>query len=73
MTGSFYERLAAYLSRRVITTDGQPIPPNPASITHVIALLIDSGQLTPDEMKREALEQFDVIIPDRYFTKEVGI
>lgn len=70
MTGSFYERLAAYLSERVVTTDGQPIPANPVSITAVIALLISRGQLTPDEMRREALEKYDVIIPDHYFTKE---
>ena len=72
MTGSFYERLAAYLSERVATTDGRPIPPNPVAITTVIALLINSGQLTPADMRREALEKYDVIIPDHYFTKEAG-
>lgn len=72
MTGNFYERLAAYLSELVVTTDGQPIPPNPVSITTVIGLLINSGQLTPAEMRREALEKYDVIIPDHYFKKEAG-
>lgn len=71
MTGTFHERLAAYLSQ-YMSANGEDIPPKPAIITAAISKMIEFNYTTPDRMRREALEQFDVIIPDDYFTKEAG-
>ena len=72
MTGSYYQRIAAFLSEYVeMTADGGPIPPDPVYIVDAISLLISEGMFTKDELKLEALEKYDVIIPDRFFLTEV--
>lgn len=72
MTGSYYQRIAAFLSEYVErTADGGPIPPDPVYIMDAISLLISEGAFTKYDMKLEALEKYDVIIPDRYFPTEV--
>lgn len=68
MMGSFYERLARFLSEYAKrASDDGPIPPDPVYIRDAIGVLIDEGVFTRDELRRAALEQYDVIIPDSFF------
>ena len=68
MTGSYYQRIAAFLSCYTkLQRDGGPIPPDPVYIRDAISQLISGGWFTKEELKREALEKYDVIIPDRMF------
>lgn len=72
MTGSYYQRIAAFLSCYTeLRQDGGPIPADPIYITDAISLLISEGMFTKDELKLAALEKYDVIIPDRFFLTEV--
>lgn len=72
MTGSYYQRIAAFLSEYTERkADGGPIPPDPVYIVDAISLLISEGMFTKDELKLAALEKYDVIIPDRFFLTEV--
>lgn len=68
MTGSYYQRIAAFLSCYTkLQRDGGPIPADPIYITDAISLLISEEGYTKEQLQREALERFDVVIPDRYF------
>ena len=68
MTGSYYERIAAFLSDYMEMNPGHdPIPPDPIYIVDAISLLISEEGYTKEQLQREALERFDVVIPDRYF------
>lgn len=68
MMGSYYQRIAAFLSEYTErTADGGPIPPDPVYIRDAISQLISGGWFTKEELKQEALEKYDVIIPDRMF------
>lgn len=64
---TFYKRVAAYLSQYVAAEDGGELPPNPVYIRDAISLLISNGTLSKEQMQSEALEMFDVVIPDRFF------
>lgn len=68
MTGSYYQRIAAFLSCYAeLRQGGGPIPPNPLYIRDAISMLISEQGFTREQLQREALEKFDVIIPDRMF------
>lgn len=64
---TFYKRLAAYLSQYVATEDGGELPPNPVYLRDAIHLLTYCGPFTKEQLRSEALEMYDVIIPEDYF------
>lgn len=71
MTGSYYERIAAFLSDYMEMNPGHdPIPPDPIYITDAISMMTSEYGFTKAELKREALEKYDVIIADRFFLME---
>ncbi len=57
------QRLAAFLSQYARDKDGGVIPPESAYVKDAIRLLIDEEVLTAEEIRREALEEFGVIVP----------
>ena len=69
MNWSYYETVAAYLNR-YRNDIGFNVSPSPVWIREAISLLIYKGILTADEMKREALKDFDVVLADRLFLTE---
>lgn len=72
MTGSYYQRIAAFLSCYTeLRQDGGPIPADPIYIVDAISLLISEEGYTKEQLQREALERFDVVIADRFFLMEV--
>ena len=72
MTGSYYQRIAAFLSCYTeLRQDGGPIPADPIYIVDAICLLMGEEGRTKGQLQREALERFDVIIADRFFLMEV--
>lgn len=56
-------RLACFLSQYAQDKDGGVIPPEPAYVKSAIRLLIDEEVMTAEEIRREALEEFGVIVP----------
>ena len=67
--GSYYTRIAAFLSQ-YIRPGGDPVEPNVYAILPAIRALIETGRFTPDEMRRRALAEWDVIIPRDFYPKE---
>ena len=67
MNTELYERIAEFLSDFMCMPDGTPIPPNPIYIRDSISALIGEGYYTKEELLREALERWNVIIPERMF------
>ena len=66
-----YQRIAAFLTQYCSREDGNPVlPPDPEYLKSAIALLIDEGVMTADEIRAEALDEFDVIIPSDWFPKK---
>lgn len=63
MNPDVLQRLAAFLSQYARDKDGGVIPPELAYVKDAIALLIDEEVMTAEEIRREALEEFDVIVP----------
>ena len=56
--------IAAWLSQYVTPSSGGILVPAEADfIRDGIRLLIDNGVMTPEEARKEALENFQVIIP----------
>ena len=70
MTG-YYERMAAFVSRYVKCTNGDPIPPEPYWIRAAIANMLQDGVYEDAEaLRRDALATWDVVIPDAFFPEE---
>lgn len=66
-----YQRIAAFLTRYCMRGDGNPVlPPDPAYLKAAISLLIERDVMTADEIRAEALDEFNVIIPSDWFPKE---
>ena len=57
------QRLAAFLSQYAQDKNGDVIPPEPAYVKSAIRLLSDEEGMTAEEIRREALEEFGVIVP----------
>ena len=57
------QRLAAFLSQYARSRDGGVIPPETAYVKAAIRLLIDEEVMTAEEIRREALKEFGVIVP----------
>ena len=56
--------VAAWISQYVTPTDGGlMIPADPRFLKDGIQLLIEGGVMTPEEIRREALKDYGVIIP----------
>lgn len=56
-------RIAHFLSQYLQTNDGMLIPPNEAYIRDGIAVLLEENIMTLDELRMEALKDFNVIVP----------
>lgn len=69
--GSYYTRIAAFLSQ-YIRPGGDPVEPNVYDIIPAIRILIRSGCFKKEEMRKKALEEWDVIIPSDFFPEEDG-
>lgn len=63
------DRIASFLSEYAELAAGGRIPPDPVHIADAINLLISTGFFTEDTMKAEALKEYDVVIPDRFFIR----
>ena len=48
---------------------GAPIPPSPAHIKAGIMMLIDENVMTAEEIREEALRDYNVIIPAEYLPR----
>ena len=70
MNWSYYEKVAAYLDQYRYDLDWDLVPPSPIWIREAISVLIYKDVLTKDEMKREALRDFDVVLADNLFLME---
>ena len=58
------KRIAAFLNQYVKPNEGSAIlPADEAYIKAAIEVLISDGVMTADEIKVEALEEYDVIVP----------
>ena len=57
------KRLACFLSQYAQCWYTRVIEPDAAMVKDAIALLIDEEVMTAEEIRREALEEFDVIVP----------
>ena len=63
-------RIGAFLSQYVNPAyDGQTLT-EPAVQRDAIALLIEENVMSADQIRREALRDYDVIIPDYLFPRE---
>lgn len=63
----FRERIAAFLRQYVETTSGGLLPVDDVYIKDGIALLIENDIMSKEEIRVEALSDYNVIIPDSYF------
>ena len=57
------QRLACFLSQYVQGGYARVIEPDAAMVKDAIRLLIDEEVMTAEEIRREALEEFGVIVP----------
>lgn len=64
----FRERIAAFLRQYVETSSGGLLPADDASIKDGIALLIENEVMSKEEIRFEALSEYNVMIPDSYFS-----
>lgn len=61
-------RIATFLSQYVNRADGGTVlPPDPAFIKSAIKVLIDNKVMTAEQIRREALKEYLVIIPYDFF------
>ncbi len=60
-------RIAAWLSKYVRTRGGRVVPPDEGFLRDGIGLLIREGVMTKQEVRAEALNEYDVIIPEDFF------
>lgn len=65
----FNLRLYTFLSHFVYFHEG-PFPPPEVAMAAAIQLLVDAGVMTKVEIKKRALQEQLIIIPDAYFGKE---
>lgn len=65
----FNQRLYTFLSHFVYFHEG-PFPPPEVAMAAAIQMLVDANVMTKVEMKKEALQEQLIIIPDAYFEKE---
>lgn len=63
-------RITGFLRQYVQQPDGKPLPPTQAHIICGIKVLIEDGIMTAEDIRFEALRDFDVFIPDNFFPKE---
>ena len=63
MNPDVLQRLAAFLSQYTRNKGGGVIPPEPGYVKDAIRLLIDEEVMTAEEIRREALQEFGVIVP----------
>lgn len=69
LTNDQDDRIAHFLSIYVIDANtGGVLPAHPAYIKDAIGLILDKGVMTEKEMKREALKDWNVIIPAAYYS-----
>ena len=64
------QRLACFLSQYVQCWYMRVIEPDTAMVKDAIALLIDEEVMTAEEIRREALKEFAVIIPAELLTEK---
>ena len=68
---SYYQKLAAFLEEFMSERNAVVLPSNPFALAVVIRMLISLGVTTPEELRREALRRYDIIIRDEMFQREV--
>lgn len=73
MNMDYYKRIAAYLSQYACTKGGRRIPPQEVYIRSAIITLMDDTGMTAEQIRREALEQYNVIIADEFFEEDEEI
>ena len=61
------QRIAAWLSKWVYAHGGHVVPPDERYLREGIGLLIREGVMTRQEVRAEALDEYDVIIPEDFF------
>ena len=62
--------IAAFLSQYLEANNGMLIPPDEAYIRDGIAVLLEENIMTLDELRMEALRDFNVIVPWNLCPKE---
>lgn len=62
--------IAAFLSQYLEANNGMLIPPDEAYIMDGISVLLEENIMTLDELRREALKDFNVIVPWNLCPKE---
>lgn len=63
------ERICRFLSRYVEIQGGGLLPSDERFLKDGIMQLIDNCIMTKDEIKREALREYNVIVPEHLFAK----
>ena len=63
-------RIAHFLSRYVYTSNHNPIPAEPRYIKCAIRMLMEENIMTRNEIRKKALSDFEVIIPEEYFPEQ---
>lgn len=66
----WFRRVSAWLRQYVQVPGGGLLPESERHIRDGLSLILDEGVMTGKEARREALEEFNVIIPDEYFPAE---
>lgn len=64
------ERIAAFLRQYVEYDGGLLLPADREAIKDAVSLMIENKIMSVDEMRREALREYNVIIPWDLFPKE---
>ena len=66
------KRVAAFLQQYVKTADNSPtLPTDMTMLKDAILTLLDAKVMTVEEIRREALEEFDVIVPWWLFPDQI--
>lgn len=67
MIRDYYKMIAAFVSQYVFTTDGGAIPADPKCIRGALFVMMNKKGYTKDEIKYEAIRDFNVIIREDLF------
>ena len=70
MIPGYYEMIAAFICDHIRPINGGLIPPNPRAIQSGLFMMLAAGW-TQEDVKREAIREYNVIIRDDLFPRRV--
>ena len=70
MIEGYYEMIAEFICEHIRPINGALIPPNPRAIQSGLFMMLAAGW-TQEDIKREAIREYNVIIRDDLFPRRV--